>query len=86
MTLSYSIIDLVHVEVLDIWSENSVEQLRASMLELEVVDVTLMVIRTTFKTSFPGSNHHIVARRRSYVFQVLLKLVVVRKGVERIGH
>ena len=33
MTLSYSIIDLVHVEVLDIWGENSVEQLRKSGLD-----------------------------------------------------
>lgn len=31
LTLSDSIIDLVHIKVLDIWSENSVEQLGESM-------------------------------------------------------
>lgn len=30
MTSCYSVINLIHVEVLDIWSENSVEQLHAS--------------------------------------------------------
>ncbi len=57
-TLSDTIIELIHVEILDIWGEDAVEQL-STVGYWAGSDRSR--VRTMFKTSFAGSDHHTMA-------------------------
>lgn len=61
-TLCNSIGDLTHIHVLDIRGEDTVEDLysKESKLRVEVAPRGVALRHTTFKTSLPGSSHHIL--------------------------
>ena len=58
-TLADTVVHLVHVQVLDIRGEHPVEQLQGRVTTCAWVRTAER--RTMFKTSFPGSSHHILA-------------------------
>jgi hypothetical protein len=57
-TCSDPIIHLIHIQVDHIRGKDAIEQLQISLLK--TVDCLWDLKRTTFRTSLPGSNHHIV--------------------------
>lgn len=59
-TLPYSIVHLIHIEIFNIRGKDAVEQLEDTVSDPGILPMRVFLKHTTFKTSLPGSSHHIV--------------------------